>query len=195
MDELHVSYSFDAQGLVTATIEESYELQSNEPPAMFAEISMAYRPWYQAPPQLEATVTTPSGQVLKLDPRTIAEGPLATNAEQFSDAKMVRAPLPGLTRGAKVSMKLTRRDLKPLRNVDDRGIAVVEAACRGREEPHPRRELQLQLKRFQVRHQLVRRAPHGLGPQIGQTHWFPPASGNALSAALIETGISSSTSG
>lgn len=127
MEDVELVYRFEADGRVTTTVRERYELLSNEPPADFAEAAMHYRPWFQARPTLEATVTTPDGKTLSLDPRTFVDGPAASSPEQYSDAKVLRAPIPGLTRGARVERRLSREEVKPLLEGAGRMIRIPVA--------------------------------------------------------------------
>ena len=79
----------------------------------WAQISAVYRPWFEAKPELSATVTTPDGRTHTLDPLTIAETPVERDDGLLSDARRVVAPLPAIVKGAVVSQTIVTREKRP----------------------------------------------------------------------------------
>lgn len=112
---MSVHYSFAADGTYTRVARHQYRLLTDAGVKSWGTISEMWEPWFQDRPELTATVTTPDGQKVSLDPSTISAGPAQTYSEQvFSDAQVVRAPLPALTVGAVVEEIVTVRSTKPL---------------------------------------------------------------------------------
>jgi tetratricopeptide (TPR) repeat protein len=112
---MSVHYSFAADGTYTRVARHRYRLLTDAGVKSWGTISETWEPWFQDRPELTATVTTPDGGKVTLDPSTISAGPAQTYSEQvFSDAQVVRAPLPALSVGAEVEEVVTVRSTKPL---------------------------------------------------------------------------------
>jgi tetratricopeptide (TPR) repeat protein len=112
---LSVSYTFAEDGTYTHVQRHRYRLLTEAGVQAWGTISTHWEPWYQDRPELAATVKTPDGLEVKLDPATISAGPASTYSERvFSDAQVLRAPLPALSVGAEVEEVITLRTTKPL---------------------------------------------------------------------------------
>lgn len=110
-----VHYTFAADGTYTRQERHRYRLLTDSGVRAWGVISGVWEPWYQERPVLEATVTTPDGAEVKLDPTTISAGPAHEWSDQvFSDSQVLRAPLPALTVGAVVEEVVTVRTAKSL---------------------------------------------------------------------------------
>ena len=79
----------------------------------WTRMSASYRPWFEAKPELSATVTTPDGEIFSLDPSTISEAPVEDEDGLISDARRVVAPLPALVAGAHISQTVIKRTTRP----------------------------------------------------------------------------------
>jgi tetratricopeptide (TPR) repeat protein len=74
-----------------------------------------YQPWYQNKPQVRARVIKADGTARWLDPATIADAPVRQfDATIYSDARVVRAPLPGVEAGSVVEYEIKVIDKVPL---------------------------------------------------------------------------------
>lgn len=112
---LSVHYSFAADGTYTRVMRHRYRLLTQAGVQSWGTISEMWEPWFQERPELTATVTTPDGGKVTLDPATVSAGPAQSYSDDvFSDAQVVRAPLPALTVGAEVDEVVTVRSSKPL---------------------------------------------------------------------------------
>lgn len=107
-------YTFDAEGKKTYTYRLTYRISSATALEHWSTISAEWTPWYQYPPELSATVTTPSGKKYELDKKSAAEVPVGTGDRRlFSDRRRLVAPLPGLEVGALVEQVTVKRDRRP----------------------------------------------------------------------------------
>jgi tetratricopeptide (TPR) repeat protein len=112
---LSVTYTFADDGTYTRVERHRYRLLTESGVQSWGTISSSWAPWYEDRPQLAATVKTPDGSEVALDPTTITAGPASTYSERiFSDAQVLRAPLPALTVGAEVEEVITMRTTKAL---------------------------------------------------------------------------------
>lgn len=79
----------------------------------WAETRGEWEPWHQEPPAIRARVISPDQSVHFLDPKTIAEVPVASEEDRvYTDRKALEAPLPGVAVGAVVEEELVLRDTK-----------------------------------------------------------------------------------
>ncbi|MEM8959851.1 MAG: DUF3857 domain-containing protein [Acidobacteriota bacterium] len=105
---------FDPEGRQTYRKRVIYRLDSRAGLEHWSTVHALYAPWHQARPTLRARVITPDATVRELDPSTLSEAPAVEHSPDiFSDARVLRAPLPGLRVGAVVETWSEVRDLEP----------------------------------------------------------------------------------
>jgi Flp pilus assembly protein TadD len=81
----------------------------------WASVEQEWQPWHEGRPELRARVISPDGKEHWLDPKTIADAPVAQfDNTIFSDAKLLRAPLPAAAEGAVVEYEIVKRDTAPM---------------------------------------------------------------------------------
>ena len=111
--EVRDEYRFAADGSYVRTTTQKYEILTQDGVEGWGTTGVAYSPWYMERPELTATVTSPGGDKAELDPSTIAESPAYPSAPDiYSDARILRAPLPNVTVGAIVEEKTVVRTTK-----------------------------------------------------------------------------------
>ena len=77
-------------------------------------IEAHWSPWYMSRPEIKASVTSPSGQTTTLDLETISDAPVYPEAPDiYSDARVLRGPLPAVAVGALVDQTVVTRTTKP----------------------------------------------------------------------------------
>ena len=109
------TYSFDEQGRCSRTIDRAYRVLTAAGAARWASSDSRWEPWREARPKLRARVITPDGAVHDLDPGTIAESPAGErDGVVYSDARVVRAPLPAVGVGAIVEEEIVSVETAPL---------------------------------------------------------------------------------
>lgn len=111
--EHSVVYRFDEQGRHTEEIVRKYEILTPAGVESYDSMVVAYSPWFEQRPQLEATVTTSAGETVELDPATIADGPAYSGNDVYSDARVIQAPLPAISVGAVVEQRVTLSTSRP----------------------------------------------------------------------------------
>jgi tetratricopeptide (TPR) repeat protein/transglutaminase-like putative cysteine protease len=80
----------------------------------WSTVEARWEPWHQSRPLIRARVITPDGRVHTLDPRTIAEAPVAQDSpEYFSDARTLEGPLPAVEAGAVIEEEIVVEDTAP----------------------------------------------------------------------------------
>jgi tetratricopeptide (TPR) repeat protein len=110
------SYSFDAGNRLTYRHTLIYRIESKDGIEGWAQTSMRWEPWHQNKPEIHARVITPDGKVSQLDQKTISEGPATDDEDEpdtYTDARMRKAPLPGLVIGAIVEEEIVEQDKEP----------------------------------------------------------------------------------
>ncbi|MGA2253261.1 MAG: DUF3857 domain-containing protein [Thermoguttaceae bacterium] len=110
-------YEFDAQGRMCCTTRRVYRCLTEKGFASGAWTGGEWCPWYQDRPAIRARVITPDGAVHLLDPKTIAEAPAdQPSADELTDRRALRAPLPAVKVGAVVEEEIVVRDIRPFFN-------------------------------------------------------------------------------
>jgi len=108
------SYTLDAHGRVTFRHSMISRIESKAGVDDWAESSQRWEPWYQKRPEIHARVIQSDGKVSELDQKTISDAP-ANGSEDatYTDARIRRAPLPGLSIGAIVEEETVLEDKSP----------------------------------------------------------------------------------
>ncbi len=113
LDEMH--YSFDAQGRSTGTEHVIYKIVAESAIDNWSTIAAGWSPWYQEKPEMNARVIARDASVHMLDQAAITESPAGDQSmEIFSDARLLRAPLPGLQDGCIVEEVIVYKDRNPI---------------------------------------------------------------------------------
>ncbi|MCB9646950.1 MAG: DUF3857 domain-containing protein [Deltaproteobacteria bacterium] len=111
--EERLRFSYDAEGRRVVQRNLRYRILRMEDLEDWAQVFAFYRTGHQARPEIEATVRTSDGRVETLDPSTIGESAAGSDPELLDDGRILRAPLPALSKGAEVSYQVTIRDVSP----------------------------------------------------------------------------------
>ncbi len=108
-------YVLDAAGRVTNTHHLIYRIETAAGVESWSEASVEWEAFYQKEPRIRARVVRGDGSVLELDQKTLTDVP-ARNDEDgtYSQARIHKAPLPGLNVGAIVEQETTLSDAEPL---------------------------------------------------------------------------------
>jgi tetratricopeptide (TPR) repeat protein len=105
------AYVLDAHGRVTYRHSIIYRIETKAGVEDWAEISQRWEAWYQKRPEIHARVILPDSSVSQLDQKTITDGPASESEEDvYTDARIRKAPLPGLSVGAIVEEETVLED-------------------------------------------------------------------------------------
>ncbi|MGA3372883.1 MAG: DUF3857 domain-containing protein [Terracidiphilus sp.] len=108
------AYAIDGQGRVSYRHRMIYRIETQAGVEGWSETSQRWEPWYQKRPEIHARVIQPDGKVSQLDQKTITDGPAREEDEgTYTDARIRKAPLPGLTVGAIVEEETVLEDTSP----------------------------------------------------------------------------------
>ncbi len=130
------AYKLDAQGRVTYRHSMIFRIETKAGVEDWAQTSERWEPWYQKQPEIHARVIGTDGRVSELDQKTITNGPANEEQEDdtYSDARIRKAPLPGLAIGAIVEEETVLEDKAPFfsgggvyRDFLSRGVPVVHS--------------------------------------------------------------------
>jgi tetratricopeptide (TPR) repeat protein len=104
----------DAEGRAIYRHSIVYRIETEAGVEGWSETRSQWEPWYQNQPEIRARVVGTDGKVSTLDPKTITEGPANEDSEDtYTDARVRKAPLPGLAVGAIVEEETTLSDKQP----------------------------------------------------------------------------------
>jgi len=108
------AYTFDADGRATYRHFIVYRIETQAGVEEWSETHTEWEPWYQDQPDIQARVIGPDGKVSILDQKTITDGPAnEENEDTYTDARVRKAPLPGMGVGAIVEEETTVTDKQP----------------------------------------------------------------------------------
>jgi tetratricopeptide (TPR) repeat protein len=127
------AYAIDAHGRVTYRHSMIWRIETKAGVDDWTQSSLRWEPWYQKRPEIHARVIEPDGKVVQLDQKTITDGPAAEDEDDtYTDARVRKAPLPGLTIGAIVEEETVLEDKSPFfsgggvyRDFFSRGVPIV----------------------------------------------------------------------
>lgn len=127
------SYVIGADGRVTYTHQMISRIETQAAVEGWSELSERWEPWYQKRPEIHARVIQPDGKVSELDQKTITDAPAKEeDDETYTDARIRKAPLPGVVAGAIIEENLVLEDKQPFfsgggvyRDYLSRGVPVV----------------------------------------------------------------------
>lgn len=127
LEQHHIT--IDDAGRITSKMRKVYRVANEDGLEDFASIEQEFQPWHEGKPELRARVITPDGAVHWLEAKTIADSP-AEEYDQaiFSDRRVVRAPLPGVSVGAVVEYEVMVRENSPLLDIGEvRRVAIYDS--------------------------------------------------------------------
>lgn len=102
-------------GKTVSTYRRVYRILTASAVDDWAAVEQEWEPWHESRPELRARVISPDGKEHWLNPKTIADAPVVQfDNTIFSDAKLLRAPLPAAAEGAVVEYEITKRDTAPM---------------------------------------------------------------------------------
>lgn len=104
-------YALKADGTKSYSYEVRYRVKTDAGAEAWRRIEATWAPWFQARPELSATVTAPDGRVLELDPAGIEVVPVDDVGRE--QRLRVAAELPAIGVGAVVTQRIVQRDIRP----------------------------------------------------------------------------------
>ena len=105
---------FDTQGRLTNSHRLIYRIETQDGVASWSEASVNWEPFYQNEPTIQARILRPDGSVVDLDQKTLTDIPAQNvSGGTYSDGRILKAPLPGLSIGAIVEMETRNTDKEP----------------------------------------------------------------------------------
>ncbi|HEY2324539.1 MAG TPA: DUF3857 domain-containing protein [Thermoanaerobaculia bacterium] len=108
------TYSFGTDGQTKTTRHLIERVVTEEGAADAGTVSAWWAPWYEGKPAIEARVIAADGSVHQLDPKAIVEATQELERDIFSDERVLRAPLPGVTAGSIVESVVTTEGRSPI---------------------------------------------------------------------------------
>jgi tetratricopeptide (TPR) repeat protein len=108
------SYVFDSQGKSVHKSYFAYKVLSQRGAESWDEFSTHWEPWHDQKPTVRVRVISADGTVHVLDPKTLKDE-TATDEEDkiYSDARVLRGPLPAISVGAIVEQEVITAETEP----------------------------------------------------------------------------------
>ena len=108
-------YTVHADGRMERTHRKVYRVQQQAAVEYSSNAEQSYQPWYQKKPEVRARVIGPDGEVHALDLKTVGDAPAGDpDATIYSDARVIRAPLPSVSAESVVEYEFVTQDTTPL---------------------------------------------------------------------------------
>jgi Tfp pilus assembly protein PilF len=108
-------YSYSADGRVDSRFYRVFRVLTATGAREWDSLETGWAPWHEERPQIRARVIGEDGSVRALDAATIDEAPAADSGPgMYSDRRLLRAPLPGVTVGAVIEEVIDFREKAPL---------------------------------------------------------------------------------
>ena len=108
-------YRIHIGGRIDTTIRKVYRIEQQDAVEDWSSIQQPYQPWYQQVPVVKGRVIDKDGSVHWLDSKTISDAPARQfDATIFSDERVLRVPLPGVSAGSIVEFEIQLTDKLPL---------------------------------------------------------------------------------
>ena len=108
-------YLIHSDGRTDLTHRKVYRVTQQDAVEEWSSAEQGYQPWHQKKPDIRARVIGPEGDAHSLDAKTVADAPAGdVDATIFSDARLVRAPLPSVSAGSVVEYEIAVQDSAPL---------------------------------------------------------------------------------
>lgn len=96
---------FDAEGKLTTTWRHHSRVLTERGVEENSRVTARWSPWFESTPSVTARVRQPDGAVVELDQSTLSEAP-ASASGVYSDAKLLRAPIPAVRVGSIVESEI-----------------------------------------------------------------------------------------
>jgi tetratricopeptide (TPR) repeat protein len=127
------TYVLEADGRVGYRQHLVFRIDTQEGVEQWSQVRVHWDPWYENAPEIRARVVTADGRLSQLDQKIITDGPAREDGEDtLTDARIRKAPLPGLAVGAVIEEEIALTDKQPFfagggiyRDFFARGIPVV----------------------------------------------------------------------
>lgn len=104
----------DTEGRRTTTIYQVYQILNKNRASSWEYVSIAWSPWNEERPTIEARVINPDGTIRLLDPSTILDTGVTNDDDKvLSDRRILKVPLPGIIDNAVVEWRCIRKESKP----------------------------------------------------------------------------------
>ena len=124
-------YTFDTVGTARRSSYLVYQVVTQRGVDGWSNISFSWEPWHEERPHLRARVITPDQIEHALDIGTISDAPAReSEANVFSDLRVMRAPLPAVAPGSIIEEEETVQQTEPFF-----GAGIVERYYFGRSVP------------------------------------------------------------
>ena len=127
-------FRIDSAGKRTTISRQVYRCLTRDAFKQHGVVHASWSSWYEDCPRIEARVISPDRQIHVLDDDTIEEIRIPSNqAYVFTDAKLLRAPLPGLAVGCVVETRITTCERRPFSIAGSAGsfqFGMLEAPTR-----------------------------------------------------------------
>lgn len=127
------TYVLEADGRVGYRQHLVFRIDTQEGIEQWSQVRVHWDPWYENAPEIRARVVMADGRISQLDQKIITDGPAREDGEDtLTDARIRKAPLPGLAVGAIVEEEIALDDKQPFfaaggiyRDFFARGIPTV----------------------------------------------------------------------
>lgn len=115
--EMQETFSFDADGSNVYTQYLVYKVLSpGAADSGWNELRISWSPWREDKPAMRARVIAPDGTSFTLDPATVEDSPEhESDSTVYSDARVLRAPLPAFSPGAVVETEIVVKERLPFK--------------------------------------------------------------------------------
>jgi transglutaminase-like putative cysteine protease/tetratricopeptide (TPR) repeat protein len=108
------TYAFEADGRTKMTWRLIQRVATEDGAAEAGTASAWWAPWYDEKPTIASRVVSADGVVHSLDPKAVVEATGDFEQDMFSDQRVLRAPLPGVTTGSIVETVITTLGRSPI---------------------------------------------------------------------------------
>jgi len=124
------SFTFDEAGRTVHSGYVVYKILTQKGAESWDAMSVAWEPWHEERPSIQARVIGPDFSVHMLDPKSIEESPArGGDYKTYSDGKRLSAPFPAIAQGVVVEEEYVERETQPFFATGHVGIVSF-----GREE-------------------------------------------------------------
>lgn len=107
-------FQIEEDGRYTSKFHQRYRVLNQQGVETWSNTQQFWTPWYLAKPDIEVTVTSPSGAVTRLDPKALSESAAYPDAPDiYGDARYLRGPIPSVTIGSIVDETIVTKATRP----------------------------------------------------------------------------------
>jgi tetratricopeptide (TPR) repeat protein len=106
--------SFDDKGRARLESKRVFVIRSKRALQRWAMVRIGWRPAFEKRPIVEASVVSPGGKRVALDPATLSTSSVSQKRNVLSDGRVLRAPLPALQVGSTVHVRLVSQEEQPM---------------------------------------------------------------------------------